>query len=66
MRLGYKQRHMLDFVTRHARSDKDFFHIARDRDTKRVARSLASKGMIRIINTCYDCWIIARENYAKH
>lgn len=60
MRLGYLQQHMINFVRMYANGDRQrFFHIARDRETRRVAKSLEKKGLIRITNTAYECWVIA-------
>jgi len=51
VKLGYYQKHMLDFAMRYVSIDNDImrrFSYARDRDTKRVAESLAHKGFISL------------------
>ena len=53
-KLGKLQKHMLNFCMKH----KGLHHIARDSQTRNVALSLEKRGLIKIVNNIYDCWII--------
>lgn len=58
--LGFRQRHMLNFVRNYSQGDRSrFFHIARDSRTRRIALSLVKRNLIRVVNDCYECWVIA-------
>lgn len=52
--LGRHQLHMLEFCQRYPGRH----HIARDSYTRKVARSLENRGLIKITNTSYECWIV--------
>jgi hypothetical protein len=51
-KLGYLQRDMFDFITAYGRCS-----LPRDRDSQRVALSLARRGLIGI-NRDYECWTV--------
>jgi hypothetical protein len=60
--LGYYQRHMLSFCERHP----GLHHIARDSYTRAVALSLESRGLIKITNKCYECWIVRNNETTEN
>jgi hypothetical protein len=51
-KLGYLQRDMLGFINAYGRCS-----LPRDRDSQRVALSLARRGLIGS-NRSYECWIV--------
>lgn len=55
--MGYRQKHMLDFIKRHVAFYNDasrIFSIARSE--KKVALSLEKRGLIKIVNKNWECW----------
>jgi hypothetical protein len=51
-KLGYLQRDMLDFINAYGRCS-----LPRDRDSQRVALSLARRGLVGI-NRNHECWTV--------
>jgi hypothetical protein len=57
--LGYLQIDMLSFIRRNANGDKaKRFSIQRDSTTRRVAKSLERRGLIRILDIATECWMV--------
>ena len=58
-KLGHLQIDMLAFIRKNCKNDpKRRFSIARDSTTRRVAQSLHNRGLIKIVDTAYECWTI--------
>ena len=56
--LGWKQRHMLSYCLR----SHNRHCIARGEESRKVALSLERRGLIKIVDKAYECWvIIAKE-----
>jgi hypothetical protein len=58
-KLGYKQQTMIDFVTAYGR-----FSLPRDKESQRIALSLARRGLIAI-NRDLECWVVRPTKLAE-